>query len=84
MKTTLLLAAVYNIGSGLGLVLLLDTLGPWLHFEDSGNMLFRFFMGGTAVVFGLAYAFISSSYDRNRRILTCGTALKYWAFLISL
>ena len=84
MKVTLILAAVYNIGGGLAIIFLLERIAASVHLEELGHMLFRLFTGGTAFVFGVAYASISKSYDRNRLVLTCGTALKYWAFLASL
>jgi len=42
------------------------------------------FAGGTAVLFGIAYLAVWRNYRQNRPLLVYGTALKYWAFAISL
>jgi len=42
------------------------------------------FVGGTAILFGAAYIAVLRNYRENRPLLVCGTALKYWAFAISL
>ena len=84
MKTTLILAAIYNVCAGLSVIFLFDQIAPLIDFEGQGNPLFRLFTGGTAVGFGAAYALISRSYDENHLILSLGTGLKYWAFLIAL
>ena|ERR1039457_2444434 len=55
MQVTLILAAIYNIAGGLTLLFLLRLIAPLIHFNDSGPGLFRMFVGGTAVLFGVAY-----------------------------
>lgn len=84
MQITLILAAIYNITGGLAILFFLGVLGPMIHFNDFGSGLFRMFVGGTAVLFGVAYLAVWRDYGRNRPLLVYGTALKYWAFLISL
>jgi hypothetical protein len=81
-RTILLLAAAYNLAGGLGVLFLLDSIGPLIDFQDSGPALFRLFAGGTAVLFGIAYIAVSRNYQKNRPLLVYGTALKYWAFAI--
>jgi hypothetical protein len=46
--------------------------------------LFRMFVGGTAMLFGIAYVAVWRDCAQNRPLLVYGTALKYWAFAISL
>ena len=84
MRTTLILAAIYNISGGVALLFLPRLIAPLIHFNDSGPGLFRMFVGGTAVLFGAAYIAVLRDYRRNRPLLVYGTVLKYWAFAISL
>jgi len=84
MRTTLVLAAIYNIMGGVALLFLPRLIAPLIHFNDSGPGLFRMFVGGTAVLFGAAYIAVLRDYRRNRPLLVYGTVLKYWAFAISL
>ena len=84
MQTTLILAAIYNIIGGVTLLFLLRFVAPLIHFNDFGPGLFRMFVGGTAVLFGVAYLAVLRDYPRNRPLLAYGTVLKYWAFAISL
>ena len=84
MRTTLILADIYNISGGVALLFLPRLIAPLIHFNDSGPGLFRMFVGGTAVLFGAAYIAVLRDYRRNRPLLVCGTVLKYWAFAISL
>ena len=84
MRTTLILAAIYNITGGVALLFLPRLIAPLIHFNDSGPGLFRMFVGGTAVLFGAAYIAVLRDYRRNRPLLVYGTVLKYWAFAISL
>jgi len=84
MRTTLVLAAFYNISGGVELLFLPRLIAPLIHFNDSGPGLFRMFVGGTAVLFGAAYIAVLRDYRRNRPLLVYGTVLKYWAFAISL
>jgi hypothetical protein len=84
MRTTLVLAAFYNIMGGVALLFLPRLIAPLIHFNDSGPGLFRMFVGGTAVLFGAAYIAVLRDYRRNRPLLVYGTVLKYWAFAISL
>ena len=83
MRNTLILAAAYNFGGGLIILLFLDSIGPLINFHDSGQGLFRMFAGGTAVLFGFVYISVFRNYPKNRPLLVYGTALKYWVFLIS-
>lgn len=83
MRVTLIAAAAYNILGGVGILFLLPSIAPIIHFDPTGPALFRMFTGGTAVLFGIAYLAVSKDYWRNRPLLVCGTALKLWAFAIS-
>ena len=83
MRVTLVAAAAYNILGGVGILLLLPSIAPIIHFDPTGPALFRMFAGGTAVLFGIAYLAVCKDYRRNRPLLVCGTALKLWAFAIS-
>jgi hypothetical protein len=84
MQTILVLAAIYNFAGGLTVLFLLGWVGPLLNFNDTGPELFRLFTGGTAAIVGVAYYAVSRDFVRNRQVLVYGTAIKYWAFLISL
>ena len=84
MRTTLILATIFNIIGGLAILFLQGFIAPLIHFNDSGSGLFRMFVGGTAVLFGAAYIAVWQDYRRNRPLLVYGTVLKYWAFAISL
>jgi len=84
MQTTLILAAIFNITGGLAILFLQRFIAPLIHFNDFGPGLFRMFVGGTAVLFGAAYIAVWRDYRQNRPLLVYGTALKYWAFAISL
>jgi hypothetical protein len=59
-------------------------LRPLVRFDNSGPALFRMFVGGTAMLFGIAYVAVWRDCAQNRPLLVYGTALKYWAFAISL
>jgi hypothetical protein len=78
------LASIYNVTGGLAIIFLLDVLAPLVSFEPLGNMLFRLFVGGTAVTFGLAYFHLAQSSTYRAPILFFGTGLKYWAFVAAL
>ena len=84
MQTTLILAAIYNLIGGVTILFLGRLIAPLVHFNDVGPGLFRMFAGGTAVLFGIAYLAVWRNYRQNRPLLVYGTALKYWAFAISL
>ena len=84
MRITLILAAIYNISGGLAILFLLPLVAPLIQFNDSGPGLFRMFVGGTAILFGAAYIAVLRDSRKNLPLLVCGTALKYWAFAISL
>jgi len=84
MKVVLLGAAAYNIGGALLILFLLERVAPLVGFAPLGNALFRLFVGGTALTFGIAYADLSRRPGGDLRLLYYGTALKYWAFLVSL
>ena len=66
MKITLILAALFNIGAGLAIIFMFDQIEHWVDIKDANIPLFRLFMGGTAVTFGVAYAMISGSPGENR------------------
>ena len=57
MKIVLYAAAAFNISGGLLIIFLLETIAPFVRFAPPGNMLFRLFVGGTAITFGIAYFF---------------------------
>jgi len=84
MQTTLILAAMYNILGGVTVLFFLRLIAPLIYFNDFGPGLFRMFVGGTAVLFGVAYIAVLRDYRRNHPLLVYGTVLKYWAFGISL
>ena len=84
MQTTLILAAIYNIVGGVTILFLFGLIAPLIRFDNSGPALFRMFVGGTAVLFGIAYVGVWRDCQQNRPLLIYGTALKYWAFAISL
>jgi hypothetical protein len=84
MQTTLILAAIYNIVGGVTILFLFGLIAPLIRFDNSGPALFRTFVGGTAVLFGIAYIAVWRDCQQNRPLLVYGTALKYWAFAISL
>jgi hypothetical protein len=79
-KLVVLAAAAYNLSGGLSILLLFDTVAPLVSLEDRGNMLFRMFVGGTAITFGLAYLHVARSGRYRDPLLRFGTGLKYWAF----
>jgi hypothetical protein len=79
-KRILLSASLYNVSGGISIVFLLDVLAPLVGIAP-GNMLFRLFVGGTAITFGLAYLYVARSGRYREPILFFGTGLKYWAFV---
>jgi hypothetical protein len=83
-KAILLLASAYNLSGGLSIVFLLDALAPLVGMAHTGNMLFRLFVGGTAITFGLAYLYVARSGKYREPILFFGTGLKYWAFVAAI
>lgn len=83
-KVILFLASAYNISGGVAVILLLDLLSPITGFESTSNMLFRLFVGGTAITFGLAYLNLAKAEKHRAPILYYGTGLKYWAFVAAL
>lgn len=83
MKGILLSASVYNITGGLLIIFLLDRIGPFVDFTDPGSMLFRLFVGGTAITFGIGYLNLGRGREGGSGFLYYGAGLKYWAFIIS-
>lgn len=83
-KTILTLASAYNVMGGVVIIFFLDVLAPLVGFAPLGNMLFRLFVGGTAVALGLAYLHLAQSSTYRAPILFVGTAMKYWAFVAAL
>lgn len=83
-KTILYLAAIYNISGGLGIIFFLELLAPLVGLTPGGPLLFRLFVGGTAITFGLAYAYCARSARPQTALLAFGTGLKYWAFTAAL
>ena len=55
MKRIFRSAAVYNITGGFLIIFLLDKIGPFVDFTNPGSMLFRLFVGGTAITFRSIY-----------------------------
>ena len=78
------LAAIYNISGGLGILFCLELLAPLVGLTTGGPLLFRLFVGGTAITFGLAYAYCARSARPQTALLAFGTGLKYWAFTAAL
>jgi hypothetical protein len=83
-KLVLASAAIYNMTGGIAIIFFLHVLAPLLNFEPIGNMLFRLFVGGTAVTLGVAYLQIARAGVHRVPLLAFGTVLKYWAFLAAL
>ncbi len=83
-KLVLASAALYNISGGIAIIFFLTALAPLLGFDPGSNMLFRLFVGGTAVTFGLAYLHLSRGGVYRTPMLFFGTGLKYWAFAAAL
>lgn len=83
MNRTLLSAAVYNISGGILIIFLLDWIGPFVDFTNPGSMLFRLFVGGTAITFGIGYLNLGRGRGEGSSFLYYGAGLKYWAFIIS-
>ncbi len=83
MNRTLLSAAVYNITGGILIIFLLDWIGPFVDFTNPGNLLFRLFVGGTAITFGVGYLNLGRGQEKGSGFLYYGAGLKYWAFVIS-
>jgi len=83
MKRILLSAAVYNITGGFLIIFLLDRIGPFVDFTNPGSTLFRLFVGGTAITFGIGYLNLGRGREGERGFLYYGAGLKYWAFIIS-
>jgi hypothetical protein len=84
MKGTLLSASVYNITGGLLILFFLDIIGPFVGFTNTGSMLFRLFVGGTAITFGIGYLNLGRGAEGGSTFLYYGAGLKYWAFIISM
>lgn len=83
-KAVLASAAIYNVSGGIAIIFFLGALAPILDFDPGSNMLFRLFVGGTAITFGLAYFHLSLKDVHRTPILFFGTCLKYWAFAAAL
>ena len=83
MKQILFSASVYNITGGLLIIFLLDRIGPFVDFTNPGSMLFRLFVGGTAITFGIGYLNLGRGREGGNRFLYYGAGLKYWAVIIS-
>lgn len=83
-RVVLASAAIYNLSGGIGIIFFLDTLAPILGFDPGSNMLFRLFVGGTAITFGLAYFYLCRSNVYRTPLLFFGTGLKYWAFVAAM
>ena len=83
MKLILFSASVYNITGGLLIIFLLDSIGPFVDFTNPGSMLFRLFVGGTAITFGIGYLNLGRAREQGIGFLYYGAGLKYWAFIIS-
>ena len=83
MKQILFSASVYNITGGFLIIFLLDRIGPFVDFANPGSMLFRLFVGGTAITFGIGYLNLGRGQERGGGFLYYGAGLKYWAFIIS-
>ena len=83
MKRILLSASVYNITGGLLIIFLLDRIGPFVDFTNPGSILFRLFVGGTAITFGIGYLSLARGREGGTSFLYYGAGLKYWAFIIS-
>jgi len=84
MKNVPLAGAVFNLSGGICILFFLDFFGPLLNMDPSANMVFRLFVGGTAVVFGIGYINVFRDPKGYMSVLQHGAALKAWAFLISL
>jgi len=84
MKQILFSASVYNITGGLLIIFLLDSIGPFVDFTNRGSMLFRLFVGGTAITFGIGYLSLGRGREGGTSFLYYGAGLKYWAFIISM
>ena len=84
MKGILLSASVYNITGGILIIFLLDIIGPFVGFTNPGSMLFRLFVGGTAITFGIGYLNLGRGSEQRNTFLYYGAGLKYWAFVISM
>ena len=82
-KNVLYAAAAFNISGGLIIIFVLEIIAPFVRFAPLGNMLFRLFVGGTAITFGIAYFFIARRKSFDPSVLYYGTGLKYWAFAAS-
>ena len=54
-----------------------------MDFMNPGSMLFRLFVGGTAITFGIGYLNLGRGREGGTRFLYYGAGLKYWAFMIS-
>lgn len=84
-RAILLAAAAYNITGGLAVIFLLDLFAPAVGIASPAtNMLFRLFVGGTAVTFGLMYQAAARAKSLRATVLLFGTGLKFWAFVASL
>ena len=83
MRPTLLCAGAYNLTGGFLIIFLLDAIGPLMDFTNPGSMLFRLFVGGTAITFGIGYWNLGREWERGSGFLYYGAGLKYWAFIIS-
>lgn len=84
MRRILLSASLYNITGGILIIFFLDIIGPFVDFTNSGSMLFRLFVGGTAITFGIGYLNLGRGVEQRNTFLYYGAGLKYWAFIISM
>jgi hypothetical protein len=83
-KSILYSAAAFNISGGLAIIIFLEIIAPFVRFAPLGNMLFRLFVGGTAITFGIAYFRTARMQPLDSSVLYYGTGLKYWAFAASM
>jgi len=84
MKNIPLAGAIFNISGGVCVIFFLDLLSPFLTVDPSSNMIFRLFVGGTAVLFGVGYINVYRDPEQHVSMLKYGAALKFWAFIISI
>ena len=89
MRTIILLASLYNIAAGIGIIFLLhlDFVANGFGINVAAGpefMLFRLFVGGTTITLGIGYLNVFRNPSGSPSILVYGAGLKYWAFLISI
>lgn len=83
MRIIPLAGAIFNISGGICIIFFLDLLSPYLTLEPSSNMIFRLFVGGTAILFGMGYINVFRNPKNHISMLMHGALLKVWAFIIS-